>query len=86
MSLGNTQRPPVAPASPGIPDDELERRFNYHTPVHDQPERYVRIREIAKQLAYTIRDLTPPSREQSLALTELEQAVFWANASIARRE
>jgi hypothetical protein len=29
---------------------------------------------------------TPESREQSLALTNLEQAVMWANAAIARRE
>ena len=28
----------------------------------------------------------PDSRELSLALTNLEQAVFWANASIARNE
>jgi len=27
---------------------------------------------------------TPNNREQSLALTALEEALFWANASIAR--
>jgi len=29
---------------------------------------------------------TPESREQSLAITALEEAVMWANAAIARRE
>ena len=29
---------------------------------------------------------TPPSREQSLALTALEECVMWANAAIARNE
>jgi hypothetical protein len=33
-----------------------------------------------------ILDLTPESREQSLAITHLEQATMWANAAIARRE
>ena len=28
----------------------------------------------------------PQSREQSLALTNVEQAIFWANAAIARNE
>jgi hypothetical protein len=37
-------------------------------------------------LAYHIKAETPASREQSLALTHLEDAVFWANAAIARHE
>lgn len=32
------------------------------------------------------RVLTPKSREQSTALTNLDQVVFWANAAIARNE
>lgn len=40
----------------------------------------------AKELAYMICQNTPTSREQSLALTNLEQAIFWANAAIARNE
>jgi hypothetical protein len=31
-----------------------------------------------------INDLCPESREKSLAITNLEQAVMWANAAIAR--
>lgn len=44
------------------------------------------IREKAKELAYLIKNTTPKSREQSVALTELETSVFWANAAIARNE
>ena len=31
-----------------------------------------------------IAELTPPSREQSVALTKLDEVTFWANAGIAR--
>ena len=41
-------------------------------------------RDEAKKLAATILELCPESRERSVALTELETAVFWANASVAR--
>jgi hypothetical protein len=64
----------------------LENDFTYHKPISDQQARYVIIRESAKQLAYDIVYLTPPSREQSSALTHLETAIFYANAAIARNE
>lgn len=65
---------------------QIENSFVYHSPKEDQPDRYVRLREEAKNLVYSIVKNTPPSREQSLALTNLEQAIFWANAAIARNE
>lgn len=64
---------------------ELETRFTYHVPMGDQPERYAAIRDTAKSFAYLIGTQCPDSREKSLALTKLEEAVMWANASIARR-
>ena len=64
----------------------LDNDFTYHSPTEDQPERYEYIRAQAKKLAHDIIEKTPPSREQSLALTKLEEVVFWANASIARNE
>lgn len=65
---------------------ELDVIWTYHAPKGNQPERYVDIREKAKELAALILETTPKSREQSVALTELETAVFWANAAIARNE
>lgn len=67
-------------------DAVLENNFTYHAPKPGQQERYVAIREKAKELAYLIKNTTPASREQSVALTELETSVFWANAAIARNE
>ena len=69
-----------------IDKDEIERRFTYHPPVSDeQAAHYVEVRQTAKNLASLIIEVTPESREQSLAITSLEEVVFWANAAIARR-
>lgn len=66
--------------------EELDRRFKYHSPKGDQGERYVALRNMARQGATAIVNMTPMSREQSLALKYLEQSVMWANAAIARNE
>lgn len=75
---------------PMYPLDEaiLNKSFVYHPPKPElkQPERYVEIRTWAKRTAEAIMMNVPPSRERSLALTNLEQAMFWANAGIARNE
>ena len=66
--------------------DRMENDFRYHPPVGDQLERYPIIRSSARQLAEIVAKYTPESREQSLAITKIEEAVFWANAAIARNE
>lgn len=65
---------------------QIDNNFAYHKPNPDQPERYVSIRAKAKELAELIVTVSPPSREQSVAITELESCVMWANAAIARNE
>ncbi|MFK4167729.1 hypothetical protein ACI2LM_15930 [Paenibacillus lautus] len=65
-------------------NQQIENNFSYHAPKPGQPEIYHEIREKAKELAYLIDQKAPDSREKSLAMTNLEQAVFWANAAIAR--
>ena len=65
---------------------DIEKNFTYHAPKNNQVERYASIREIAKGLAMFIDDHCPDSREKSLAMTKLEEAVMWANAAIARNE
>ncbi len=68
-----------------LTNEEITTRFTYHAPKPGQPEIYVMLRNEARVLASMIRDNTPESREQSLAITALEEAVMWANAAIARR-
>ncbi|WP_268623413.1 DUF7681 family protein [Paenibacillus alvei] len=62
----------------------IENNFKYHAPKEGQPAYYDAIREKAKELASMIEELCPNSREKSLAMTNLEQAVFWANAAVVR--
>jgi hypothetical protein len=67
-------------------NEQINNTFQYHKPFADQPQRYEWIRGQAKELAYVINNSCPESREKSLALTNLQQAVMWANAAIAINE
>lgn len=69
-----------------ITPGDLQKRFVYHPPFGDQPVRYEAIRSKALEFARFLIEQTAESREQSLAITALEEVVFWANASIARHE
>lgn len=60
--------------------------FVYHAPKPGQLERYTQIRTAAAEFAALLNTLCPPSRELSIAMTELETSVMWANAAIARNE
>lgn len=66
--------------------DRIENNFTYHKPVEGQADRYVLIRDTAKAFAHTLAANCPNSRERSVAMTKLEEVVFWANAAIARNE
>jgi hypothetical protein len=67
-------------------EDQIKDIFTYHKPKNDQQERYQELREMAKTFALYINHNCPESREKSLAITNLQQAVMWANASIAINE
>lgn len=67
-------------------EEELKKRFTYHPPKDDQPERYGVLRKSALAHAMVIMTNVPPGRERAVALTELEQSTMWANAGIARNE
>lgn len=66
--------------------ERISNDFAYHPPKPGQQERYVFLRDQAHTLALQLCQMCPQSRELSLALTHLEQAIFFANASIARNE
>lgn len=62
----------------------LENIYKYHAPKEGQQAKYETIRGAAKALAELIEVCCPESREKSVAFTQLETAVMWANAAIAR--
>jgi hypothetical protein len=63
---------------------DLENRFTYHAPKIGQSEVYEHVRDMAHDFAKHLVNVCPPSRELSLAITALEESVFWSNAAIAR--
>lgn len=66
--------------------EQIANIFTYHKPFGNQPTRYELLRSQARELAETINLAAPESREKALALTNLQQAVMWANAAIAINE
>ncbi len=65
---------------------ELDSIFTYHSPIGDQSERYGQLRSYGKQLAESIVGLTPSSREQTIAIRKVQEAIMFANAAIAINE
>lgn len=65
-------------------DYELNNRFDYHSPDAAKTVKHEQVRGILKAAALTLDDFLPEGREKSLAITKLEEAMFWANAALAR--
>lgn len=63
---------------------DIENRFTYHQPTPEKTRMYEHLRYLGKDLAEAICERCPGGRERALALTKLEEAIFWANAGIAR--
>jgi len=70
----------------GMDQKQIDNLFTYHAPFGDQAKRYEMIRENAREIAMIINDCCPESREKALAITHLQNAIMWANASIAINE
>lgn len=65
-------------------DDEIAMRFDYHRPDEATAPDHVEARGLCRDLAVDLVRLLPACRETSLAMTKLEEVLFWANAAIAR--
>lgn len=67
-------------------DGQIENNFTYHSPENhlELIEKYRTIRNEYKKMAYLLKENCPQSRELSVAMTNLETSMFWANAAIAR--
>lgn len=63
--------------------NDIEQRFTYHKP-DGKEDKFELIRGSAKELAFLLSQHVPEGRELSLAVSKLEEVVFWANAGIAR--
>jgi len=66
--------------------EELDCIFTYHAPHGDQLDRFRALRVMARQFAKAIVALSPVSREQSMAVSHVQEAVMCVNAAIAIHE
>ena len=64
--------------------DEWHYKFTNHTPSEEGIKKIESLRSVAKAHADAIIDICPPGREQSLALTHLEETSTAAIAAVAR--
>jgi hypothetical protein len=64
--------------------DALDVKFNHHAPDEDAITCHEAVRAAMRAASVRVLEVTEPGREQSLALTKLEEAMFWANAAVAR--
>lgn len=67
-----------------IGDAEIRRRFAHYGPAAKAVESHDLLRAAFRGAASLVDDECPDGREKSLAVTALEEAMFWANAAIAR--
>jgi hypothetical protein len=70
---------------PSVTTADIKNRFAYHPAnTEEKKQAHGDIRAAHGALAEYIRVNVPNSREKSIALTKLEESMFWANAAIAR--
>jgi hypothetical protein len=64
---------------------DVKNRFSYHAPrTPEVSEAHERVRQECQIFAEFLNHVLPEGREKSLAVTNLEQTMMWANAAIAR--
>lgn len=65
---------------------DIDNRFQYHPPKDEgTKELHQQVRQTLHSVASSFNSALPEGREKSLAITHLEEAMFWANAAIARK-
>lgn len=65
--------------------DDIENRFTFHGPTEEKVKVHESVRASVRTLAHLWNGQLPEGREKDLAVTKLEEAMFWANAAVARK-
>jgi hypothetical protein len=70
-----------------LPKADLDHRFGYKQASDLAAiNRHADVRGACRDAAEAINTNCPEGRERDLAITKLEEAMFWADAAIARQE
>jgi hypothetical protein len=65
--------------------EDITHRFAFHAATTAEKKAdHGSVRAVLADAAHDLDVLVPNGREKSLAITKLEEAMFWANAAIAR--
>ena len=71
----------MQPLSP----DDIHNRFAFHAATTEEKRSaHGSVRERCERLAMALAGNLPHGRELSIAMTKLEEVMFWANAALAR--
>lgn len=64
---------------------DIENRFAFHAATTDEKrDAHTSVRQDCRALADSLNDKLPDGREKSLAISRLEEVMFWGNAALAR--
>jgi hypothetical protein len=64
---------------------DIENRFAFHAaPDQEKRDAHTSVRQTCRQLADFLNLQLPEGRDKSLAMTKLEEVMFWSNAALAR--
>lgn len=71
-----------------MPDvQDLINRFKFHpADTEKKAQAHEKVRQLCLNAAVYLNDLVPEGREKALALTKMEEVMFWANAGLARQD
>lgn len=65
--------------------EEISHRFAFHAATTEEKRNeHTSVRWQIGNVAQFLDEKLPAGREKALAITKLEEAMFWANAAIAR--
>ena len=68
-------------------EHDLSNRFTFHAATTEEKrDAHTSIRQACRELAFRLNDKMPEGREKSLAITKLEECMFWGNAGLARMQ
>lgn len=66
---------------------DLKNRFKHHPPRNEEEiQQHEQVRKLCLGLALELVTICPVSRKLSLALTHLEEVMFFANGALARHK